>query len=163
MECIGDIEGLLHLARQRRILVAVDNNLSSRRALSFICEMFKEIPDFTFLLYHVVDLFDDDDFVCDLETSEFIRGVVEGRLKIVEGYKSFLAQNGINEDNISVKVVLRDEPTVAECILREQKITQASTIVVGRRGISKREEFLYGSTSSKLIHLAKDCSVWVVG
>ena len=36
------------------------------------------------------------------------------------------------------------------------------TVVVGRRGVSKAEEFLFGSVSNKIIHSAKDCTVWVV-
>jgi len=36
------------------------------------------------------------------------------------------------------------------------------TVVIGRRGVSKAEEFLFGSVSNKIIHSAKDCTVWVV-
>jgi Universal stress protein family. len=36
------------------------------------------------------------------------------------------------------------------------------TVVIGRRGVSKAEEFLFGSVSTKVMHLAKDCAVWVV-
>ena len=35
-------------------------------------------------------------------------------------------------------------------------------LVIGRRGVSKAEEFLFGSVSNKLIHHAKDRTVWVV-
>jgi len=36
------------------------------------------------------------------------------------------------------------------------------TIVIGRRGISKKEEFIFGSTSNKIIHEAKKCAVLVI-
>ena len=36
------------------------------------------------------------------------------------------------------------------------------TVVVGRRGVSKQEEFLFGSVSTKIIHAAKGLAVWVV-
>lgn len=36
------------------------------------------------------------------------------------------------------------------------------TVVIGRRGVSKAEEFLFGSVSNKIIHSVKDCTVWVV-
>lgn len=36
------------------------------------------------------------------------------------------------------------------------------TVVVGRRGVSKAEEFLFGSVSNKIIHSVKDSTVWVV-
>jgi nucleotide-binding universal stress UspA family protein len=34
--------------------------------------------------------------------------------------------------------------------------------VVGRRGVSKRQEFLFGSVSSKVVRDAKNCAVWVI-
>jgi len=36
------------------------------------------------------------------------------------------------------------------------------TVALGRRGVSKAEEFLFGSVSSKIIHSVKGCTVWVV-
>jgi nucleotide-binding universal stress UspA family protein len=36
------------------------------------------------------------------------------------------------------------------------------TVVIGRRGISRKEEFIFGSTSNKILHTARDCSVWVI-
>jgi hypothetical protein len=39
---------------------------------------------------------------------------------------------------------------------------KSSTVVVGRRGITRKEEFLFGSTSSKILREAKDCSIWVI-
>ena len=36
------------------------------------------------------------------------------------------------------------------------------TVVIGRRGVSKQEEFLFGSVSSKIINAAKGLAVWVV-
>jgi hypothetical protein len=34
--------------------------------------------------------------------------------------------------------------------------------VVGRQGISRKERFLFGSVSSKIVTHASDCTVWVV-
>ena len=52
--------------------------------------------------------------------------------------------------------------SVAQEILGELKAGGFGTVVVGRRGVSKAEEFLFGSVSNKIIHSAKDCTVWVV-
>lgn len=35
-------------------------------------------------------------------------------------------------------------------------------MVIGRRGVSKAEEFLFGSVSNKLVYHAKAHTVWVV-
>ncbi len=51
---------------------------------------------------------------------------------------------------------------VAECILAERDNTEYSTLVVGRRGLTHKEEFLFGSISGKIVRTAKNCTVWVV-
>jgi nucleotide-binding universal stress UspA family protein len=51
---------------------------------------------------------------------------------------------------------------MAECILSERDETEYDTIVVGRQGISRNEEFLFGSVSSKIVTHARNCTVWVV-
>jgi nucleotide-binding universal stress UspA family protein len=33
---------------------------------------------------------------------------------------------------------------------------------VGRKGRTRTEEFLFGSVSSKIVHHAQECTVWVV-
>jgi nucleotide-binding universal stress UspA family protein len=81
---------------------------------------------------------------------------------MLENYRQILIQSGFSEDKTSVKLIIKDCPSVAECILDELNKLKACTAVVGRRGISKKEEFLFGSTSSKIIHDAKNCSVWVI-
>jgi nucleotide-binding universal stress UspA family protein len=46
--------------------------------------------------------------------------------------------------------------------LFEQNKAQYRTIVVGRQGLSRSEEFLFGSISSKIVSHARNCTVWVV-
>lgn len=36
------------------------------------------------------------------------------------------------------------------------------TIVIGRRGVSKAEEMLFGSVSTRIIREARGCAVWIV-
>ena len=51
---------------------------------------------------------------------------------------------------------------VAACILAERDETEYGTLVVGRQGLSRSEEFLFGSISSKIVSHARNCTVWVV-
>lgn len=37
-----------------------------------------------------------------------------------------------------------------------------TNIVVGRQGLSRKERFLFGSISSKIVSHADNCTVWVV-
>ena len=71
--------------------------------------------------------------------------------KLLEGVKNF---------NVLILHVIRQPeedyfPDVAEK-------DKCSTIVVGRQGLSRSEEFLFGSVSSKIVNHARNCTVWVV-
>jgi nucleotide-binding universal stress UspA family protein len=51
---------------------------------------------------------------------------------------------------------------VARDILNELEEGAYGTVIIGRRGISKAEQFLLGSVSNKIIQNAKNCSVWII-
>jgi len=70
---------------------------------------------------------------------------------------------GLPKEAVSERTVLCSaEPSIAQTILEVQQEGGYGTLVVGRRGLTKGEEFLFGSVSSKLVHNAKNCAVWVV-
>lgn len=81
---------------------------------------------------------------------------------MLKDYRQILIRHGFDPENVSVHSTLRYCPSMAECILAERNKTECSTIVVGRRGLSRSEEFLFGSISSKIVNHARNCSVWVV-
>ena len=51
---------------------------------------------------------------------------------------------------------------IAQEIMKIIKDEDFGTVVIGRRGVSKEVEFLFGSVSTKIVHYAKGCTVWVV-
>jgi nucleotide-binding universal stress UspA family protein len=80
----------------------------------------------------------------------------------MEEYRHILVDAGFTEERITVRIEPMQAPSVADCIIREQEEMKCCTIVIGRRGISKKEEFIFGSTSSRIIHEAKKCAVLVI-
>ncbi len=77
--------------------------------------------------------------------------------------RATLLASGLPDSAIFERAVLcSEEPSIAKTILEVQQEGGYGTLVVGRRGITKGEEFLFGSVSSKLVHNARDCAVWVV-
>lgn len=81
---------------------------------------------------------------------------------MLKNYRQILIGEGFEPADVSVRSTLRYCPSLAECILMERKQLKCSTIVVGRQGLSRSEEFLFGSVSSKIVNHARDCTVWVV-
>ena len=81
---------------------------------------------------------------------------------MLKDYREILINEGVEPADVSIHSTLRHCPSLAECILMERQQTQCNTIVVGRQGLSRSEEFLFGSVSSKIVNHARNCTVWVV-
>lgn len=81
---------------------------------------------------------------------------------MLEEYRQILLKAGFDPGEVSVRSPVRYCPSMAECILSERDETRYDTIVVGRQGLSRKEQFLFGSISSKIVSHATNCTVWVV-
>jgi nucleotide-binding universal stress UspA family protein len=81
---------------------------------------------------------------------------------VLEDCRQILIGAGFAPENVSVRSPLRYCPSMAECILSERDELEYDTIVLGRQGLSRSEEFLFGSVSSKIVTHARNCTVWVV-
>ena len=87
------------------------------------------------------------------------RELLQGRL---EQARQVLVEAGLPASNVSISMVETGDRPIAETIVAQQEEGGFGTIVLGRRGVSKAEEFLFGSVSSMVMHRAKDCAVWVI-
>lgn len=148
--------------KDRHILIAVDGSENARRAVLYVADFLGGFPGFRITLLNIIPEPPEDYFKTSEERNAWIESQRHKAEKMLENYRQILIQSGFSEEKVTVKVDIKDCPSVAECILDELKKIKACTIVVGRRGISKKEEFLFGSTSNKIIHYAKNCSVWVI-
>ena len=146
----------------KKVLLAVDASENSRRAVAYVAQMLGACEKFYVILLHVINPPEENNFSVQSEQKKWLQRY---RLKIesmLKQYRQILLQGGFSPQALDLKATLGDCPSVAECILAEQKRRDCSTIVVGRQGLSRSEEFLFGSVSSKLVSRAKDCTIWVV-
>ena len=144
------------------ILIAVDESPNARRAVVYVANLLGGLKGFRAFLLHVLNL-PEDDYFPSLEAKEDYRR--DQRIKVarmLEKYRQILIENGFLAAAVSVYSPERYCPSIADCILAERKALRSGTIVVGRQGVSRQEEFLFGSVSSKIVKKAKGCSVWVV-
>lgn len=82
-----------------------------------------------------------------------------GRLHVA---RQILVEARLPAYNVSTRLEDAGGRTIAETIMAAQRQGGFGTIVVGRRGVSKAEEFLFGSVSSSIVHQATDCAIWVI-
>lgn len=76
--------------------------------------------------------------------------------------REMLLQANFPFNNLSMEMVESKGQTVSQVIMAQQRKGGFGTVVLGRRGLSKAEEFLYGSVSSKVMHQTEGFALWVV-
>jgi len=146
----------------RNILIAVDNSENARRAVQYVADLLRGLPWFRVTLLTIISQPPEDYFTGKQEQEKWIADQNTAADKMLEGYRKILVQSGFQENAVETKTTMTFCPSISECILNEQKALQSDTLVIGRRGISKKEEFMFGSTSNKLLHSTKNCSIWVI-
>lgn len=146
----------------KNILIAVDESDNARRAVVYVGRLLEGVKNFKVVILHVIRQPEEDYF---LDVAEKEKWLSQYKLKVdivLKNYRQILIQAGFAPEAVSVRATLRHCPSLAECILAERKDANCSTIVVGRQGLSRSEEFLFGSVSSKIVNHARNCTVWVV-
>ncbi len=146
------------------------------RAVRYTASVVAGAPGFHVGLLHIErfpdrDLFADEaawKHACELYKTEM-------RVHLDEAH-GVLAASGFDPDRVEeIYIVSCQSPfpdsaatrcsrgrSIAQEILDTMEEGDWGAVVVGRRGISKAEEFLFGSVSNRIIHYAKNCAVWVV-
>ena len=146
----------------RHVLVAVDGSENAKRAAHYVADLLGGVPGFRVTLLTIVPEPSEDYFADDEERKAWIKEHSSGAENILNNYREMLIQSGFSEDKVMVRMEVRSCQSIADCILDDQKKLGCCTIVLGRRGISKKEEFIYGSTSNKILHSGKNCAIWVI-
>ena len=146
----------------RNVLLAVDDSENARRAIAYVGFMLGGLEGFQVTLLHVISEPEEDYFARAEEKEKWLNDYRRKIESILAEYRRKLIAAGFPEPAIPTRSPLRHCPSIAECILLELDRAEYGTIVVGRQGLSRKEEFLFGSVSSKIVGHARNCTVWVV-
>jgi nucleotide-binding universal stress UspA family protein len=148
--------------KDRHILIALDESENAKRALLYTADFLGGAPRFRATILTIIPVPSEDYFDSDSDRKKWIDDRKTEAEEMLDRYRKILVQSGFGEDKVATSVEIKHVRSVAECILDAQKRLDCCTVIVGRRGISKKEEFLYGSTSSNVLHSGKNCAVWVI-
>ena len=149
---------------ENKILIAIDLSENSLKAAEYVGEMTSCNPSMQITLFHVINEPSSDIMPDENKRRMHVERLRSEALVLMEQAAGRLTMShGISERNIKLKIqICKDQASVSALLLNEQKCGGYGTIVVGRRGVSKREEFIFGSVSSSVVREAKQCAVWVV-
>lgn len=152
-----------------RLLVAFDDSENALRAVEYVANKLTKGHQIT--LFSIVP---DTAALCDMNSPSLIPYFVEKQAvfcgledqkkelinEAMQRAKELLLNAGFEEKNIALKIQAKKKGVVRDII--DEAHSGYDTIVLGRRGLSGVKDFIFGSVSQKLLHLAKDVSIIVV-
>jgi nucleotide-binding universal stress UspA family protein len=158
----GNMTNRDELNFNRNVLLAVDDSENARRAVAYVAFMLGGMEGSRVTLLHVISEPEEDYFAQIEEKQKWLDQYRRRVETFLARYRRELIDAGFPEEAVTISSPLRYCPSIAECILSELDRTQYGTLVVGRQGLSRKEEFLFGSVSSRIVGHARNCAVWVV-
>ncbi len=141
------------------MLIAMDDSVSSRAAVDFIADLAICPEAVNITLLHV---FRKPSAGEELMGEKFMREQPTRYLNAMEKARDKLVEKGCNPKTIKIQLIEDPYDTVAEGIIDQFNKGEYSMVVIGRRRMSKAEEFVRGDVSVKLVRALKGTAVLVV-
>jgi nucleotide-binding universal stress UspA family protein len=157
-----DFSDLARRDTERHLLLAVDESENSRRAVLYVADFFGDYRDVFITLLTILPEPSEDFFPNDEERRQWLAEKEAAVNQRLAEFKQILRGAGFTEGQLETRVVKRPCTSIGDAILDEQEKLRCCIVVMGRRGISHKEEFVFGSTSNRVLHNAKHCAVMVV-
>jgi len=158
-----------------RVLIAMDDRPGSLKAVQYVTRILKGADHVDFILFHVLPPASPN--LLSKDVIRRIEGIHETHPH-VSGYfwnpededkmrrtfataRDILREGGVAESRIHEDFGVEGQE-IAYIIMERAKALRCSTVVLGRRGLSRVKEFFLGSVSKSVIGLARGTTVWIV-
>ena len=145
-----------------KVLVAMDDSEDAMKAVDYVAKTVGG-DGCTVTLIHVVREAEamEEEFA-GLSSKTHVEEDRREMEKVFGEAKRRLVKSGFEPDQIETKL-LTGASSRAGAVMLEAREGGYGTIVVGRRGVSRVREFFMGRVSNKLIQMAREQAVWVIG
>ena len=131
----------------KKILIALDGSETAALGAAYAAEMLAGQKNLAITLIHI-------------QTEESAQN--EQAIRHVMGVaREVLLKAGIPQKAVTI-VFQKLKAGIARDLLAEIVEGRYGTVIIGRRGLSRAGQFLFGSVSNKIVQNVKDCTVWVV-
>jgi nucleotide-binding universal stress UspA family protein len=141
------------------ILIAMNDSISSRAALNFFVQLVLCPEDCQVTLLHV---FRKPTATEELMGKKFTEQQPARFKSILEKAKEKLVEYGYNPSRIETLLITDPYPTVAEGIIEHCEKRHYDMVIIGRKRMTKAEEFVLGDVSVKLLRSLEKMAVLVV-
>jgi len=141
------------------ILMAFNDSYSSRAALDCLTRMSTCPESSTITLLHILRKPSGSE---EMMGKKFMQATKTRIQDAMENARLQLIDVGFKPDNIRVKISEVHYPTVADGIIDQFSKGDYNLVVIGRKKMSKAEEFVLGDTSIRLVRALEGTAVLVV-
>ena len=141
------------------ILVAWNESMSSRAALDYLVSFAVCTENVQITLLHVFRKASASE---ELMGKMFTKEEEKRLLDLLNKTKDFLVEKGFPPDNVQVEMSLEPYPTIADGIIDYYKKGKYDMVLIGRKRMSKAEEFVMGDISIRLVRALEAGAVLVV-
>jgi nucleotide-binding universal stress UspA family protein len=142
------------------ILVAINDSISSRAVMDYLADLSLSPDNLKITLLHVYR--EPSSSSEELMGKKFLGKMPSRLLNVLQKAKDKLIESGFNPDKIEIKLISEPYPTVADGIIDQFKKGDFNMVAIGRKRMSKAEEFVLGDVSVKLVRAIEGAAVLVV-
>lgn len=153
---------------EKKILIAVDDSIHCRNAVDYAVRISSAVKNLTYTLYHVqpaISQFLVDEAKTDGLKLQDLKRLGERHektaLSLLSQCRQRMMDMGVSPSHIQIVSHPRKLGKAKDIIDYAQQ-GQYDAIVVGRRGLSKLQETLSGSTTANLLENSRVVPVWIV-
>ena len=151
---------------EKRILIAVDGSVYSRKAMEYAAEIGSIVKDIHYTLLHIHPKISEylvEDAKRDPQSLATLKKATkknrEESIRLLDESKSIMVKVGIGEDKIET-VSQEQTRGTAKAILDHGKKSLCDAIVLGRRGVSRLAESFMGSITNSVLEHTDETPVW---
>ncbi len=141
------------------ILVALNDSISSRTVVDFLIKFPFSSDEVKVTLLHILRKPSAGE---ELMGKKFMMEQPERRIAILQKAKDKMVDKGFDSDKIKIDLITEPYSTVSDGIIDQFNKGDYNMVVIGRKKMSKTEEFVLGDPSVKLVRSLDGASIVVV-
>ncbi|MEW6664012.1 MAG: universal stress protein [Thermodesulfobacteriota bacterium] len=141
------------------ILIALNDSVSSRAALSFFARLSLCPDDSEITLLHILRK---PTATEELMGKKFTAEQPARFQALLDKAKERLVESGYHPERIETLLVTDPYPTVAAAIIDQCRRRHYDMVIIGRKRMTKAEEFVMGDVSVKLLREMEKMAILVV-